>query len=87
MGPALVGRVVETSGQAPAARLKLSRSRLVARQEDGEPRLSPSKDGETLTVVVRLDQQYDWQMVFDWTDKPAPASRRRHGDIASWGPA
>ena len=50
MGPALVGRVVETSGQAPAARLKLSRSRLVARQEDGAPRLSPSKDGETLTV-------------------------------------
>ena len=84
MGPALVGRVVETSGEAPAARLKLSRSRLVARQEDGEPRLSPSKDGETLTVVVHLDQHYDWQMVFDWTDKPAPASRRRHGDIASW---
>lgn len=84
IGPALVARVVETSGRAPAARLKLSRSRLVA-QEDGAPLLSASKDGEALVVVVHLDHQYDWHMVFDWTDKPAP--RRRHGDITSWGPA
>jgi hypothetical protein len=86
IGPALVERVVERLGRAPSTRLKLSRSRLLARQADGEPRLSRSKGGDTWELVVHLDRHYDWHLMFDWTDKPVSGSRR-HGDIASWGPA
>ena len=86
IAPALVERVAETSGRAPATRLKLSRSRLVPRHEDGSAALVPSPDGEGLALVVPLGDRYDWHLVFDWTDKPQ-SSRRRHGDITSWGPA
>ena len=86
IAPALVERVVETSGRAPATRLKLSRSRLVPRHEDGSAGPVPSQDAEGLGLVVPLGDRYDWHLVFDWTDKPQ-SSRRRHGDITSWGPA
>jgi hypothetical protein len=86
IAPALVERLAETSGRTPALRLKLSRSRLVPRHTDGSAALAPAQEGEGLALVVPLDDRYDWQLAFDWTDKPR-SSRRRHGDITSWGSA
>ena len=86
IAPALVERVVQTSGRAPATRLNLSRSRLVPRHEDGSAARVPSQVGEGLALAVPLDGHYDWHLVFDWTDKPQ-SSRRRHGDITSWAPS
>jgi hypothetical protein len=86
VAPALVERVAATSGQVPALRLKLSRSRLLPWHEDSWAALVPSQDAEGLALVVRLGDGYDWHLVFDWTDKPQ-SSRRRHGDITSWGPS
>ena len=79
IGPALLARASEPH-PVPESELKLVRSVLVRSTEPGMP--APD---ETLTVAVGLGE-YDWHVGLKATGKPVSASRRRHGDVASWAP-